>query len=143
MIIPVASCPQPHNICFLLFPPFGLTDSSSLQKLQQAWGEEGSTVQLDLQDSSSAGSLLQAASDVVAANPDASVTVLDHSALKVGTAGLADLGLHRHHAVDLMLSVVASMHAHLASSHRAMDWMLSVVACMLHISHPVAPLCTC
>lgn len=43
-------------------------------------------MQLDVdssQQGTSAGSLLQAASDVVAANPGASVTVLDHSALKV------------------------------------------------------------
>lgn len=61
-------------------------ESSSFGKLKQAWGA-GSTVQLDVQDSkqaASAGSLLQAASDVVAANPRASVTVLDHSTLQVG-----------------------------------------------------------
>jgi hypothetical protein len=44
-------------------------------------------VRLDLQDSThdnTAGSLLQAASDIVAVNPDATVTVLDHSTLQVG-----------------------------------------------------------
>jgi len=44
------------------------------------------TAQLTVQDAnvgSSAGSLLQAASDLVSANPDVPVTVLDHSVLKV------------------------------------------------------------
>ena len=57
-----------------------------MDKLQQAWGE-GHTLKLDMQGSkhgASAGSLLQAASDIVAANPQADVAVLDHSALKVG-----------------------------------------------------------
>jgi hypothetical protein len=56
-----------------------------VQQLLQSFGS-GHTVQLDVVDDSrpaSAGSLLQAASDVVAANPDVAVKVLDHSALKV------------------------------------------------------------
>jgi hypothetical protein len=56
-----------------------------VQQLLQSFGS-GHTVRLDVADGSrpaSAGSLLQATSDVVAANPDVAVKVLDHSALKV------------------------------------------------------------
>lgn len=73
------SAPPHHaNLCMYS------TGSDILHKLQQAWGTAGHTLELDVADSkASAGSLLQAASDVVAANPAADVTVLDHSSLQV------------------------------------------------------------
>lgn len=75
-------------------------ESSSFNKLEQAWGA-GSTVHLDLQDSkhgASAGSLLQAASDIVAANPGTPLTVLDHSILQDCRAGKC-LQQHLHRAM--------------------------------------------
>jgi hypothetical protein len=56
-------------------------DASSVERLQKAWGD-GCTVQFSPQGQSP-GSMLQAASDIVAANPGAKVSVLDHSALQV------------------------------------------------------------
>lgn len=61
-------------------------ESGSVQKLTKSFGK-GHTVQLEVQNHgkpASAGSILQATSDLISANPDAAVTVLDHSALKVG-----------------------------------------------------------
>jgi hypothetical protein len=51
-------------------------------KVQQAWGAGGVTQQLDV-EGASPGSMLQAASDLVAANPTAKVAVLDQAALQV------------------------------------------------------------
>lgn len=62
-------------------------------------------MQLDLQDSthdSTAGSLLQAASDIAAVNPDAAVTVLDHSALQVGHMWHAVAACNDHILVQLL-----------------------------------------
>jgi len=63
-------------------------------KLQKLLGG-GKTAQLTVQDASAgstAGSLLQAASDLISANPYVPVTVLDHSVLKVNKAdGHADM----------------------------------------------------
>eukprot|EP00775_Hariotina_reticulata_P006828 gene6828-7045_t len=59
-------------------------ESDSALKLQELLGG-GRTAQLTVQDAvagSTAGSLLQAASDLVSANPDIPVTILDHSTLK-------------------------------------------------------------
>jgi hypothetical protein len=53
-------------------------------------------VRLDVADNSkpaTAGSMLQATSDVAAANPDLAVKVLDHSALKVSLSNNAGLRL--------------------------------------------------
>lgn len=60
-------------------------ESSSVQQLLESFGS-GHTVRLDVADSSkpaTAGSMLQATSDIASANPDLAVKVLDHSALKV------------------------------------------------------------
>lgn len=59
-------------------------ESSSVQQLLESFGS-GHTVRLDVADSSkpaTAGSMLQATSDIASANPDLAVKVLDHSALK-------------------------------------------------------------
>lgn len=75
--MPTRACPVLSSNC---------AEASSVSKLLKSLGD-GHTVQLDVaQDDkpSSAGSMLQATSDVISANPDVTVKVLDHSALKVG-----------------------------------------------------------
>lgn len=65
-----------------------IAESGIVATLEESLGH-GHTVRLDVQDEgrpASAGSILQATSDLIRANPEAPITVLDHSALQVSSS---------------------------------------------------------